>query len=73
MHCWARWLFIAMVAVLGVLSMLSACGQKGALYLPESAPEPGTEVPDAVPESVPMPGQALSGMAARSTAAARSS
>ncbi|MEJ2060306.1 MAG: lipoprotein [Gammaproteobacteria bacterium] len=32
--CWAQWLLWAVIAVLGVGSMLSACGQKGPLYLP---------------------------------------
>jgi predicted small lipoprotein YifL len=33
MHCWARYLFLAVVAVLGTGQMLAACGQKGDLYL----------------------------------------
>jgi len=35
MHCWARYLFIAVVLVLGIGQMIAACGQKGDLYLPE--------------------------------------
>ena len=35
MICWARYLFIAVVTVLGVSQMIVACGQKGDLYLPE--------------------------------------
>ena len=35
MMCWARYLFIAVVTVLGVGQMIAACGQKGDLYLPE--------------------------------------
>ena len=35
MHCWARYLFIAVVSVLGIGQMIAACGQKGDLYLPE--------------------------------------
>jgi predicted small lipoprotein YifL len=35
MHCWARYLFIAVVFVLGIGQMIAACGQKGDLYLPE--------------------------------------
>ena len=35
MHCWARYLFIAVVSVLGIGNMITACGQKGDLYLPE--------------------------------------
>jgi predicted small lipoprotein YifL len=37
MHCWARYLFILVVAVLGIGQMIAACGQKGDLYLPEPA------------------------------------
>jgi len=35
--CWAQILFIVVIAVLGLGSMLSACGQKGPLYLPDHA------------------------------------
>jgi len=37
--CWVNWLFAIMVAGLALLSlstMLSGCGNKGALYLPDS-------------------------------------
>jgi predicted small lipoprotein YifL len=34
--CWAQTLFIILVICLGVGNMLTACGQKGALYLPET-------------------------------------
>ena len=33
MHCWARYLFLAVVAALGAGQALTACGQKGDLYL----------------------------------------
>ena len=33
--CWANYLLIIVIAVLGFGSMLSACGKKGPLYLPE--------------------------------------
>jgi predicted small lipoprotein YifL len=33
MHCWARYLFLAVVAALSTGQMLAACGQKGDLYL----------------------------------------
>jgi len=38
--CWAQYTLWALVAVLGLLSMLSGCGAKGDLYLPppEKAP-----------------------------------
>ena len=39
MHCWARYLFIAVVSVLGIGQMIAACGQKGDLYLPEPEKE----------------------------------
>ena len=38
MYCWARYVFLALVAVLGVGEIIVACGQKGSLYLPK--PEP---------------------------------
>lgn len=40
MICWARYLFIAVVLILGTLSMMSACGRKGPLYLPKEQPAP---------------------------------
>jgi len=39
MLCWSRYLFIAVVICLGTASMLTACGQKGPLYLPEESAE----------------------------------
>jgi predicted small lipoprotein YifL len=36
--CWAQYLLWFVVAVLGTGSALSACGQKGALYLPDQPP-----------------------------------
>jgi predicted small lipoprotein YifL len=35
MHCWARYLFYAVVTALAVGQMMVACGQTGPLYLPE--------------------------------------
>ena len=35
--CWAQYLLWLVIAVLGTGSALSACGQKGALYQPDSA------------------------------------
>ena len=35
MCCWSRYLFILLVAVFGIGNMITACGQKGDLYLPE--------------------------------------
>ncbi len=37
MVCWPRYLFLLVVLVLGTGSMLTACGQKGPLYLPDNA------------------------------------
>jgi predicted small lipoprotein YifL len=39
MHCWARYLLWLTIAVLGTGSLLSACGQKGALYRPDHKTE----------------------------------
>jgi len=33
--CWANYLLWFVIAVLGGISLLSGCGQKGDLYLPE--------------------------------------
>ena len=52
MHCWARYLLIAVVAVLGVGQMISACGQKGDLYLPDPRKEQArSEVTDSDAEA----------------------
>lgn len=34
MHCWPRTLLWLVIAILGSLNLLTACGQKGPLYLP---------------------------------------
>lgn len=39
MHCWARYLLWLVIAVLGLGNMLSACGRKGDLYLPDQSPQ----------------------------------
>ncbi|TVQ88577.1 MAG: hypothetical protein EA400_08675 [Chromatiaceae bacterium] len=51
MHCWARYLFYAVVAVLGIGQMMSACGQKGDLYLPPDPPP--TAAPPPAGDDVP--------------------
>lgn len=70
MHCWARYLFVAVIAVLGIGQMIAACGQKGDLYLPkpkkEAAPqatvdpasqaETGGEAEVGAASDVPQPG-----------------
>ncbi|WP_459863165.1 LPS translocon maturation chaperone LptM [Endothiovibrio diazotrophicus] len=33
-RCWAQYALWAVIAILGVGSMLSGCGQKGPLFLP---------------------------------------
>ena len=33
--CWAQYLLWLVIAVLGVGAMLTGCGQKGDLYLPD--------------------------------------
>ena len=38
MHCYARYLFIGIIAVLGFGNMLTGCGSKGELYMPENSP-----------------------------------
>lgn len=46
MLCWSRYLFILIVIILGTSSMLSACGQKGSLVLPDETaanPTPSAE------------------------------
>ena len=40
--CWAQYTLWAVIAVLGVASMLAGCGAKGDLFLP-SAPSQQTE------------------------------
>jgi predicted small lipoprotein YifL len=55
MHCWPRYLLWLVIVLLGTGQMLTACGQKGPLYLPEPAPAEGAtaaEVP-AAPEFDP--------------------
>jgi len=54
MHCWARYLLIAVVTLLAFASMVGACGRKGPLYLPpessEPAPPAASDVPAVPPE-----------------------
>ena len=46
MRCYANYLFIAMVIILGTGSMLSACGQKGPLYMPEETRQVEPQQPE---------------------------
>jgi predicted small lipoprotein YifL len=60
MHCWARYLLIGAVLVLGVGQMIAACGQKGDLYLPEqeeTGAEAGSAPTEVPPPSAPAEGQ----------------
>jgi predicted small lipoprotein YifL len=41
--CWAQYTLWAVIAVLGVASMLAGCGSKGDLYLP--APDKAQATP----------------------------
>ncbi len=43
MHCWPRTLLWLVIVILGSLNLLSACGQKGPLYLPPAEAPPPTE------------------------------
>lgn len=52
MHCWARYLLYLVIAVLALGQMVTACGQKGDLYLPE---EPAESVPSSPPTPEPEP------------------
>lgn len=45
MHCWPRTLLWLVIALLGSLNLLSACGQKGPLYLPPPDAAAQTETP----------------------------
>ncbi len=61
MICWARYLFIGVVAVLGIGQMVAACGQKGDLYLP--APEQEAREQNAAGKKAEESQQAQSGEA----------
>lgn len=62
MHCWARYLFFAVILVLGVGNMVTACGQKGDLYMVDESKttedpyRPGTPQDD-VPQPPAQPAQ----------------
>lgn len=43
MFCWSRYLFLLVVVVLGSASMLSACGQKGPLVMPDETSQEQSE------------------------------
>ncbi len=57
MLCWARQLFIILVAILGISQMIAACGQKGPLVLPdEQAGKPEAPRQSPAPSSPEIPG-----------------
>jgi predicted small lipoprotein YifL len=43
MHCWPRTLLWLVIALLGTLNLLSACGQKGPLYHPPAEEQAADE------------------------------
>ena len=53
MRCWARYLFLVVVAALAAGQWIAACGQKGDLYLPK--PEPAAKQAKPVPAGVDVP------------------
>ncbi len=61
MHCWARYLFLAVVAALGTGQMLAACGQKGDLFLPRPEAQTAAPKPAAAPKPEAQPGGAGEG------------
>jgi predicted small lipoprotein YifL len=54
MHCWARYLFLALVAALATGQMLAACGQKGDLYLVKDGAPASKEQPTRQVRSKPV-------------------
>jgi len=56
MHCWARYLFFAVILVLGIGNMVTACGQKGDLYLVDESEQTEDPYKPAAPQDdVPQP------------------
>lgn len=45
MHCYARTLFIVLIAVLGIGNMLTGCGSKGDLYMPNNSQQESSGQP----------------------------
>jgi predicted small lipoprotein YifL len=43
MTCWPRYLLWLVITIFGVGNLISACGQKGPLYLPEPEQPQETE------------------------------
>jgi len=55
MHCWPRYLLWTLIAGLGLGNMLSACGQKGDLYLPNKDQQQEEEHRNDKGEAPPIP------------------
>jgi predicted small lipoprotein YifL len=49
--CWSQTLFLLLVIVLGTGSMLSGCGKKGPLYLPQPQQDPQQQTEPTRPSS----------------------
>lgn len=64
-HCWPRYLLWLIIALLGTGQLLTACGQKGPLYLPEP-PAAESTISDEVPEVPPADPEDLEREAAQS-------
>lgn len=45
MRCWRRYLLWSVILLLGAGNLISACGQKGDLYLPETEQQQGEGKP----------------------------
>jgi predicted small lipoprotein YifL len=43
MHCWPRTLLWLVIVTIGTLNLVTACGQKGPLYLPPVEDSPATD------------------------------
>ncbi len=70
MHCWPRYLLWLVIVLLGTGQMLTACGQKGPLYLPEPPSAEGT-ISDEVPVAPEFDAEDLEPEAAQDIEAAR--
>jgi predicted small lipoprotein YifL len=62
MHCWAHYLFVAVVAALGTGQMLAGCGQKGDLFLPRPETRAAAAKPAAAPKPAAQPQGAGEGL-----------
>ncbi len=44
--CWAQYLLFAIISLFAIATMVTACGQKGALFLPKNQQQSKKTVPD---------------------------